>query len=392
MTPAAQKAQLNFVRLVAEEPSSLYFEDFLREGYHAWPARYQQRFPGLASWTGIRGLKHSLQSLAGVPNDWRTILASRSLSLLSLGASCMFRVCRNVLTTDLSWPTYQLTIANRAVRTGNHVVIVPIRHRILREDLTGTDMAIAIAKEFVRQGCDGLFLPAVDHLGIRLPIAEIIQHIKVVAELRFVIVDAAQAFCHIQLDESVTHADFIVAGCHKWMGAYLPLGVAFYGQRRSCDLINRRVRLPSPGRREDPLTCFVEQLDGSPLLGQSETVSLPSLFAAAGAVTDQRTCRDSREETSAEIAELLASAPQPNTGWNLLTTAPELQTRIAIMERERGRENLATADEVRRDWLAAGCIVTGYDGGIARLAFSRADRQTVLSDTCQTSKPVAAVA
>ncbi len=376
MTPAAQKAQLDFVRLVAEEPSSLYFEDFLRDGYHAWPTRYQQRFPGLASWTGIRGLKHSLRSLADAPIGGKTVLASRSLSLLSVGASCMFRVCRNVLTTDLSWPTYQQVILNRAARTSNLVEVLPIRQRILRAGWAGKDIAIAIAETFVRQGCDGLFLPAVDHLGIRLPIAEIVQRIQAVAELRFVVIDAAQAFCHIPLVETFAHADFVVAGCHKWMGAYLPLGVGFYGQRRSCDLLDWR--LQTSRRTKDPLTHFVEQLDGGPLAGQSETVSLPSLFAAAGAVTDQRTCRDSRGETSAEIAELLSSAPQPKAVWNLLPIAPELQTRIAIMERNRFREISVPADEARRDWLAAGCIVTGYDGGLARLAFGHTARH----DTC----------
>jgi len=102
MTPAAKGAQLDFVRLSAEEPSSLYFEQFLSGGFSAWPAFYQDRFPGLRTWTGVSGLKHSIRQLVDAPGDWQVLLASRSLSLVNLASSCMFRVRRNVLATDPS--------------------------------------------------------------------------------------------------------------------------------------------------------------------------------------------------------------------------------------------------------------------------------------------------
>jgi hypothetical protein len=70
MSPAAQRAQLDFVRLVAEEPSSLYFEQFLRDGFHAWPDSYQRRFPGLDTWPGVSGLKYRLLDLVQAPSDW----------------------------------------------------------------------------------------------------------------------------------------------------------------------------------------------------------------------------------------------------------------------------------------------------------------------------------
>lgn len=102
MTPAARDAQLDFVRLSAEEPSSLYFEEFLRGGFSAWPESYQRRFPGLRNWNGVSGLKQGLLQLAGAPDNWRVLLANRSLSLVNLAVRCQFRVCRNVLATDLS--------------------------------------------------------------------------------------------------------------------------------------------------------------------------------------------------------------------------------------------------------------------------------------------------
>ena len=106
MTPAAKDAQLDFVRLTAEEPSSLYFEEFLRSGYSGWPEFYQRRFPGLRTWHGVSGLKQSIRQIAGAPDHWRVLLASRSLSLVRLATGSLFRACRNVLATDLGWSTY----------------------------------------------------------------------------------------------------------------------------------------------------------------------------------------------------------------------------------------------------------------------------------------------
>ena len=141
MTPAAKDAQLDFVRLSAEEPSSLYFEQFLQHGYSAWPSFYQDRFPGLQTWPGIAGLKRLIRQLVNAPDDWRVLLASRSLSLVHLASSCMFRVCRNVLATDLSWPTYQRALESKARLTGNRITIVSLRDDILYGGWTVDDVA-----------------------------------------------------------------------------------------------------------------------------------------------------------------------------------------------------------------------------------------------------------
>jgi len=167
MTPAAKDAQLDFVRLSAEEPSSLYFEEFLRSGFSAWPSAYQERFPGLRTWTGVAGLKHSIRRLVRAPDDWRVLLAGRSLSLVRLASSCMFRVCRNVLATDLSWPTYEQALESKARLTGNRITTVRMRDDILCRSWTVDDVASYLANAFTEHQCDGLFLPAVDHLGIR---------------------------------------------------------------------------------------------------------------------------------------------------------------------------------------------------------------------------------
>jgi len=131
--PAARDAQIDFVRLTAEEPSTLYFEEFLKHGYEVWPDSYQNRFRDLKPWSGVRGLKKSLRQLAGAPDDWNVLLASRSLSLVQLAARSMFQVCCNVLTTDLSWPTYQDAVTRQAFASGGRVTTVPLRDAIFHE-------------------------------------------------------------------------------------------------------------------------------------------------------------------------------------------------------------------------------------------------------------------
>ena len=50
MTPRAQRAQLDFIRLAATEGGSMYFDRFLGRGFLAWPSRLQARYCGLRDW------------------------------------------------------------------------------------------------------------------------------------------------------------------------------------------------------------------------------------------------------------------------------------------------------------------------------------------------------
>jgi hypothetical protein len=86
MSPTARDTYLDFVRLTAKEPSSLYFEEFLQHGCAAWPASYRNRFRALESWQGVAGLKHSLARLVGQRRDCPVVLANRSAQLMKLAA------------------------------------------------------------------------------------------------------------------------------------------------------------------------------------------------------------------------------------------------------------------------------------------------------------------
>ena len=366
--PAARDAQIDFVRLTAEEPSSLYFEKFLRDGFEAWPDAYQSRFPGMSTWAGVAGLKASIRRLAQAPADWNVLLSSRTMPLVKVGASCLFRVCRKVLTTDLSWRPYQSVVERQATKTFNHCVVVPVRSELLRSGWTASCLANFVADQFVEQKCDGLFLPAIDHLGIRVPVRQVVERIRQRAKLRFVMVDAAQAFCHVPLNETVGVADFVVCGSHKWMGAYLPMGIALFGQARTRDVIEHRVTLSgSTGKLTDPLLEFTQQLDGGEVNSHSETANISPLLACAGAVADNEIQWPATNLVGESVRQQVSNVAGLSA-WTPLGPDNSLQSNIVLMEPESRSSSWLNADTTRRKWLDAGIIATAYDGGLVRLS------------------------
>lgn len=370
MTPAARDAQLDFVRLSAEEPSSLYFEQFLRDGFAAWPTSYQNRFPGLRTWTGVAGLKHSLRRLMHAPEDWQVLLANRSLTLIGWAANCLFRTCRNVLATNLSWPAYQQAVQHQAVRTGNRVTTASLRYNILHDGWNAADIAASLADAYAHNQCDGLFLPAIDHLGVRLPIPEIVERIRRSHELRFCLVDAAQAFCHVPLEDCLSHADFVVAGGHKWMGAALPIGIGLFGQLRSRDTIQHRLlQLARRQALADPLLQFTQQLVSGHLDGRSETANLASLFACAGAAADRlSTPLALMDGEPPQVDEFLLTLRTPSPEWRPLLPAEQLRTRILLLESDDPVTRQQSSDAIRQTWLDAGSVITAYREALVRVS------------------------
>jgi hypothetical protein len=280
----------------------------------------------------------------------------------------MFRVCRNVLTTDLSWPTYQLMLEAKANRTGNQVTGIPLRDKILYQRWSVPDVSKYLAEEFAEHKCDGLFLPAVDHLGVRLPVRQIVEEIRTRSELRFCFIDAAQAFCHVPIDDCIEVADFIVAGSHKWMGAYLPTAIGLFGQHRSREMVERRLRrMLFNGRYDDPLLQFTEQLTTSKTDGLSQTANLVNLFACAGAAATSPVHMPTAVYIETMIEPLFTSETLLRNAWSPLIPLPEFQTRISLLNAKSPNRNLS-GTEVRREWLDAGCIVSGYDDNLARIS------------------------
>ena len=366
--PAARDAQIDFVRLTAEEPSTLYFEEFLKHGYDTWPDSYQNRFPDLKPWAGVRGLKQSLRQLAGAPNNWNVLLASRSLSLVQLAARSMFQACRHVLTTDLSWPTYQDAVSRQALASGSQITAVALRDAIFRESWTADDVVSFLARAYVENQCDGLFLPAVDHLGIRVPIRAIVERIRQTSQLQFVLADAAQAFCHVSLDDSISVADFTVFGSHKWMRAGQPMGIGLFGNHATQQLISKTLHcISNTGSDLDPLLQFTEQLDGGSLNGHSETVNLTPLFSCtAAAAVHIENAQINAATQNDELDSAIRGIPTSLSHWSPVPSHHTLRSAISLYARRKSTNQAISVEQARREWLTHGCVVTAYGNGWVR--------------------------
>lgn len=234
-------------------------------------------------------------------------------------------------------------------------------------------MVAHLAATFIVNQCDGLFLPAIDHLGIQLPIRDIVRRIEQVAELRFVFIDASQAFCQVPIAECFDVADFVVAGSHKWLGAYLPTGIGFYGRRRSRGLIERRLHhVRRSARTSDPLLDFTEQLESHDLDSHFETANLTSLFACAGATSEQLSSQgNGHSPREIPTSRPWAMIPRPGDQWCPLQPHVSLRSQIVLFESPNLTAEQTSPDAIRRAWLDRGCIVTGYPDGRARISLPR---------------------
>lgn len=188
------------------------------------------------------------------------------------------------------------------------------------------------------------------------------------------VIDGAQEFAHVSADLHNDYCDLYLAGCHKWLQAYHPMGLAFYGRRRSRLVIETVLsRLLANGALDDPLLRFSAQLESGCLDSRMETVSLACLFSCQGAVTDAleeealpSQCLPQRLR-GVETAAGMASS----SGWRPLLPPPAFRTGILLLQAERQQTKDTPADELRRAFSERGVALTAYDGGVVRLSMPR---------------------
>jgi len=371
MKPGARLLHEDFVRFASEEGCTLYWEEFLRAGAKTWPGFLKDRYPALLAWQGVSRLKQSLKRLAGAATDSQVLLAGRSAQLMMLGARLLFRPCRNVLATDLTWPGYFRILKREQRRTGNRLTVIPLRLALLSDRIGREELAELLAARFVESGCDGLFLPAVDHMGTRLPVGDIVRAIRRRAGLRFVVVDAAQALAHIPLRPSETDCDFFIAGSHKWLGAFHPLGLGFFGHPRSAEFIRQTVN--SLVRRHllvDPLLRFTEELENGNTTRYGETVNLAPLLTAQGAADEcDPNCLATTLSGRIANADRLLSR-LGDAGCRPHMPAATLRSGILLLQ-PNGRARQLPASALRRRLHERGIAATAYDRGLLRLSMPR---------------------
>ena len=374
MSPRACRASIDFARLACEHGSTLYSDDFFRFGSGSLPDASRERYPGLSEWQGPGQLSRQLSQLMDVPPQHPIQFASRSASLMKCAAKLLFRRCRNVLITDLTWPAYERMLRREQRRTGNRIHKVAVRRLMLQGKLAPSELIEQLAEQFASLHCDGLFLPLVDNLGLRLPAPEIALRIRSQSELRFCVIDGAQAFRHVPLELDRDYCDFMVAGCHKWLCAHNPMGLGILGRNSSRDNITASIaRWLKNGTVDDPLMVYSQELITGDHFPFGETAPILPLLTANAATVDasESAAEDSPEQSRRDVIECIRQA-----GWTVVSPESDYASRILLIRPARVQRSPATASHhLRRQLLENQIAATTYDGALVRLALPRSFRQ-----------------
>lgn len=371
MSPRACRASVDFSRFAAEFGSDPYLTELLANGFQSWPGWLQEQFAGLCDWQGIAGLKDCFRQLTQSTWDTSVAVASRSGSLMRVASRLMSGHCRNVLITDLTWPTYG-EILESEKQQGFRTTVCNVRQSLLRDCMTSNELIRLLTTTYIENQCDGLFLPLIDNLGVKLPVPRIVAAIEKTAKVRFVTVDGSQALGQIPLELHANYCDFLVAGCHKWLRAYSPMGVGLFGMRSDPGDIKQALhQWLDQGTVDDPLLRFTNELESAGLKPFGETVHIAPLFNANAAIVDAlepriapiHTVCDSIEQT--EVFHL----------WRRLLPQTDMQSGATVFESRRESTRRLPAEAIRKRFHRNGVVVSAYDNGLIRVSEPQVEMQ-----------------
>jgi selenocysteine lyase/cysteine desulfurase len=277
--------------------------------------------------------------------------------------------CSRVLATDLEWPGFIRILADELAECGKSLVVIPLRSLALERAVPALDIADLLVTSYANQGCDGLFLSAVSHLGVRVPIDLSLAALGGGREPRLVVVDGSQALGHVPSPAGRGRIDALIAGSHKWLASYRPLGMATFGGR-----VSPRPSLPAAvasgvGAVDDPLLNLVTRREEGWTDASSETVDLGSVFAARAAIA-QALARDPGDAGFAirrQNADLVAEAAA-GCGWSPLRPDESMRSGILLLRSRDMADPGLSAELVRRRFHELGLILTCYSGGIVRMS------------------------
>jgi hypothetical protein len=361
MSKGAQWAVRDFARLAGEAALTLYGKNFLFDGYEILPDRLKRRCGGLRSWRGIESLKRELLTLVAARPDRDCVLASRSLTILRLGAQLLSQRSKRILFPDLAWPPYASLVSAAIKQQGGKTIDIRLRAAVFSEQLSETEVIERIATVYSRARCDGAFLTAVTHDGVRLPVDRIIERLRIISPLSFVVVDASQAIGHVPDELGIQQADLVVAGVHKWLRAGLPMGVGFGSHAAIADI---RKALYS-----DPLLALTSR---SRVRARevNETVNVWPLFSCHAAVGELFPARDRLARSFAWQLQNAASVNRmlSESRWAPLMPHASMRSGIVLARHRNGKRCVRDADYWRRLFESFGVHLTTYPGSLVRLS------------------------
>lgn len=363
MTPSVQQITREYTKLLACEGCSLAFEDFLWNGSAAWSSQHRNRFPALAGWDNPDGLKRRLRRLAGLSNDLPTYLASRSSELFRIAARLLCRSGRRILTTDAEWPGYMNILEQQSRVAGGKIVRVSTPDQ---QESNDSHVVRQFAESWRRNECDVLFLSAINHLGRRLPVAQIVDSLD--PHPQFVIIDGAQHFGHVPAESLAEKCDVYIAGCHKWLGAGVPVGMALCCRDSTGARFEAEVtRCVLDGTTTDPLLRLLElhRLHNTECCGETVNVCpLLNCRAAVADATDFILCGS--ELLSNRVSNARAILDQLGTStWKLRTS---FKTGILTLQGQEADCQRAEPQTMRCVFQERGIAVSTFAGGVVRLS------------------------
>jgi len=379
MSPGAQRTLQEFSRFAGDLGGSIHFEDLLWHGADELPSRIRGAYPGLADWRGIAALKDSLRSYVQLPSQARVLFASRSAQLMKLGATLLCRPCRNILVTDLGWQPYHDLLARECQRTNRRMTLARLRDRLVSDQMDANDVTEWLSEVYRQSGCDGLFLPVVSNLGIRLPIKQITEAIVRSAKVRFIVLDGAQDIGHTEPPHAAEFADFYLAGTHNWLGSHLPLGLAFHCPVRSWDVVDAILHDNlAHGIIDDPLLKYAVSTGAQ----GEEAVNFSPLFAAHGAVGDAAaTDAEAESPFVVRLRNLDAVAEAASAaGWEPQVPHSSLRGGILLLQAPSAAVRSASLQSLRTRFHESNVALTAYEQGRIRLSMPAASLESTELD------------
>lgn len=364
------QVQCEFAGLAAYDPSFCSIE-FLKHGAAEWPQTTRSDFPGLSDWQGVAHLKRLFSAAVGIDDRQHVFMANQTARLLRIAARVMFRQCHRVMTTDLNWPAWQCIVAEEAVRHGREIVQVTISDSVIQRGWTADDIVNQLAAAYIEKRCDGLFLPAVSSLGVLFPVTQLAEQLRRQSEVRFVLIDAAQAFGQMPLSLMTKCCDVLVTGCHKWLGAHLPMGVAVAGNALAAEQFRCVVSgVDDSTLCSDPLLLLTEQLQSGCVNRYTETVSIVPMLAANAALSSGHAApMNSRSEFSQRLANSDRAAEcLSGSSWSPVRLNDTTRSAILLAATNHASIQQLAPDTLQSYFRNHGIALSAYQGGLLRMS------------------------
>jgi len=358
VSPSAKRALIAALEFNQAFGAGAYFDELLISG--TGDITRANEFKGLELWPGVEAFSDDMKKTLFGSNQGDLVFASKTSSLMSLAANLLFSRCSRVLVTDLNWQPYDNILQTVAGEKNGEISKVEIKQQIFNKTLSVDEAIEKIASTFVTEKCDGIFLPAVCDWGIMLPIAKILEAIRCDREIRFAVLDTAQAINHVDLHWVREEVDFSFGGTHKWLRSYEPMAVGHFAKPSSrtfiLDSINRDLA-------SNPLADPLLRITQPNAQQKSETVNLCPLFAAAGALKDAKTSQLKTNGNQLRSAMVDAAS---STNWEILSPDTDFHSQILMFKNPK----LENADPslIRSKLNRLGVAASSYVGGICRVS------------------------